>query len=205
MPVAAGFVRGDSEYREIDLMDVLPPSLKGFSTQAQQLEFAQGYEQRTGILVKFPWESEQQRDARRAGFAPAPPPELGGDPVRLKRSLDRTINEIQTLTRDTPKYDEALLALVQRANKFERALGLKETVIAGVSAVVQEKAKEPEPATEAVAKYEQFSKLSDKKRKESAEATKDVEFLKLIRDRESVPAVVEAATLRLLELERSPS
>lgn len=200
--MSAGFTSGTSAYREVELMDVLPPELRGFSSQAQQEAFAAKYEQATGVLVRYPWENETQREARRNGFKATVVPELGGDPVRLQRSLDRTLIEIQNLTRDNPKYDEIMKSLVERANKFERKLGLKETVVAGVNSVPV-KEPEPEPPPEALAKFEAFSALSKRKKVESAQATKDVEFLKLIRDRESEPEAVEAATLRLVDLERT--
>jgi hypothetical protein len=198
--MASGFVRGDTGFREVDLMDVLPPELKGFSTQEQQMKFAAGYEKQTGILVRYPWENDEQREARRAGFKAAPPPELGGDPVRLKRSLDRVIGEIHGLTRDNPQYDVILPQLIARANKFERALGLKETVFAG-GVTVPAKATDAEPSKEALEKYEKFRALSPKDRRDSAKATKDREFLQLIKDRESDPVVVEAATLKLMALD----
>lgn len=200
MTTAGGFLRGEGAYREVELMDVLPPSLRGFSTQAQQEEFASDYETRTGVLVRFPWESEEARSQRRAGFKATPAAEIGGDPVRLRRSLDRVLAEIQNLTPDTPKYAEILATLAERANKFERSLGLKPTDF-GI-ALVPAKQKDAEISPETLAKYKQFSGLSVKKRKESAEVTKDVEFLRLIRDRESAEEVVTVATLRLVALER---
>lgn len=195
----AGFVRGGAEFREVDLMEVLPPSLKGFSTQAQQMAFVAEYEEKTGVMVRLPWEKEEQRIARRAGFTPAPPPELGGDPVRLQRSLDRVHAEIQSLTRDNPQFDAIMATQSARANKLERALGKSETVF-GAAKVA--KAKDPEPSKDALAKFDAFSALSPKKKRESAEATKDREFLQLIKDRESDADVVKAATMSLLALDR---
>lgn len=202
--MAAGFIRGEGDIREIDLMEVLPPHLRGFSTQAQQETFARGYETQTGIMVRYPWESEAQREARRAGFTPSAPPELGGDPVRLRRSLERVVNEIQNLTRDNPQYDTIMRQLVERANKYERALGLQETVVAGGAANVPVKVQDVEPSKEALEKYEKFVALPSKKaRLDSAKATKDREYLQLIKDRHDDPEVVQVATLRLLELERT--
>lgn len=194
---SSGFIRGNEERKEVELMDVLPPDLRAFSSQAQQQEFAKEYEKRNGVMVRLPWETPEAREARRKTFTLAPVTQLVGDPLRIAKMLQRVVYQIETLTPDREDYAKELARLAAEANKYEEALGRKPK---DYTKGVMPKPKDEKPSTELEQKFTAYTALSERKRKESAEATQDVEFLKLIRDRESVAAVVEVATIKLVKL-----
>ncbi|GEM_PF-5569217 len=190
-----GFIRGTSE-TPIDLLEILPATLKGFSSKDQQRAFGESWQEKHGRFVQFPWETTEERGRRREIFEkvtkkPEPPP--------MNMSKEVAERELKTLWAEyTPKHpDEARLkSICDQINALEKLVGREPT---DFTKTYDDRRRVGEAKLR-----DQFKKYSAEditSRKKIVAKISNLPLLRMIRDTEEVKEIVDLAIQRVAQLE----
>ena len=201
---AQGFIRADRN--EVNLLDILPTKMKVFSSRAEQESYAKAHEAKFGVLVRRPWEKDEEFTARKEGFAfksQKRSPEIGMAPDRARRELRNAQTEydgIEDIAEDSMRLRK--VALVKYMNQLEKVLGLPVTEFKklpeGAKLIVTKSDEVPEATQKILSKY--LGEPNPKSRIAAIHAITDLRLLQLIRDSEPQPEIADEAVKRLVVL-----
>jgi hypothetical protein len=196
--MSEGFIRGGAG--DVDMLAILPPSLRGFSTRAQQEAAAEAYESKhPNVIVRRPWEDEKLHAERRKGrkINARPQPTIGMDPDRAARELRRVYANLEGLSVEHPEYDKLWGNWTREANQLEDICGLDRTTFQkGARAKRND---DPIPAA-LQEKLNEYVALKDKLRIAALKDEEDVRFLRLAKENEPLSKIQELIITKLAQL-----
>lgn len=193
------FIRGGTNGgKEVDLMVIMPESMKAFSSKDKQEVFASTYEKQHGILVVRPWEKPTEREERRERFEREKAPAKEGETIGMSPAVaERTLrNYLQEYRPDHPDPKRAV-TLQTEIHRLQEFLKIPLTDFGAPIDTNQE-------ANEKLQKqFDTWSKHDSKTRRKVVGAVKNIPLLKMIRDTEKDQETLNLAIARLAELELS--
>jgi hypothetical protein len=190
---------------EVPISVVLAAMPKSFWTLEERKVQADLYESKNpGVTVRRDWETNAEHAARvkvREAMERPAPPTSGMDPSRARPELQRQQQFLAGLSIDHPDYEKLFDAVVPVIHSLEDTCGLQRTEY--VKGKVPKKEKETaDPAL--IAKLAEYFKRNNNTRRMSIEKTKDVGFLVLIRDNETLPDLQMLAVQRIEQVRANP-
>lgn len=197
-----GFIRGGVG-AEVDLMAVLPPTYKAFSTRSQQEAFADSYERQRKVVVKRPWETPEEIEERKAKLAKelANSPQTNGEtfgmsPEVAQRQLKMLRGEWRIDHPDT-KRKEMLEREIRKIEDYLRIEPDQRTNFGGQTDAEKEEAKKKLLQDQ----FATYSALKPKARKQVVIGMNNRALLYRIRDEEDNEEVRAEAITRIATLE----
>ena len=191
------FVRGDNT-KTVRLEDILPQSMKNFSTMREQESFAKSWEERHNVLVRRPWEDAEvfaQRAQEKSAEPKAATPEVGMSVDRAEKELKRYIAEYVG-----GGFDEKRKVVLEREiNRLETLLHIAVTNFAAAA----------RPATAPVTdevdpvlqkKVNRYLTMPQRNRVASIRAISDRALLQLLAKAEEDDALLQQINERLATL-----